>query len=90
MILKKAGKIHSESRRDKFFIENIESLQGNSYFTDFKVRILKKRLNLTTRYGSVNADLIEKGFEALILIQVIPIFLWVLTMVHHTIWISDI
>jgi hypothetical protein len=63
--IKKAGMIRFESRRDKIFIDNIEILQGNSYFTDFKVSILKKELNLTTRYGSVNADLIEKGFEAI-------------------------
>jgi len=63
--IKKAGIIRSESRRDKFFIDNIETLQGNSYFTDYKVNNLKKELNLTTRYGSVNADLIEKGFEAI-------------------------
>jgi len=29
------------------------------------VNTLKKELNITTRYGSVNADLIEKGFEAI-------------------------
>jgi hypothetical protein len=61
--IKKAGVIRSESRRDKFFIENIESLHGNAYFTDYKVSNLTKELNLTTKYGSVNADFIEKGFE---------------------------
>jgi hypothetical protein len=63
--IKNAGIIRSESRRDKFFIGNIETLHGNSYFTDYKVNNLKKELNLTTRYGSVNAGLIEKGFETI-------------------------
>ena len=63
--IKKAGTICVESRRDKFFIDNLETLKGNSYFTDYKMNTLKKELNLTTRYGSVNADLIEKGFEAI-------------------------
>jgi hypothetical protein len=63
--IKKAGSIRSESRRDKFFIDNVESLQSNSYFTDFKVGTLIKDLSLTSKYGSVNADLIEKGFEAI-------------------------
>jgi hypothetical protein len=63
--IKEAGMIRSESRRDKFFIGNIESLHGNSYFTDFKMSNLKKVLDLTTRYGSVNADRIEKGFESI-------------------------
>jgi hypothetical protein len=61
--IKNAGILSSESRRDKFFIGNIGSLQGNSYFSDIKIDNLTKELNLTTKYGSVNADLIEKGFE---------------------------
>jgi hypothetical protein len=63
--IKKADMISGESRRDKFFIENIGSLQGNAYFTDYKVNTLRKEINLTTRYGSVNADLIERGFESI-------------------------
>lgn len=63
--IKKAGTIRTESKRDKFFITHIEILQANSYFTDFNLNNLKKEMNLTTRYGSVNADFIEKGFEAI-------------------------
>jgi len=62
--IKKAVEIRLESRRDKFFLGDIEKLQGNSYFTDFRLNNLKREINLTTRYGSVNADLIEKGFES--------------------------
>jgi hypothetical protein len=63
--IKKAGIIRGDSKRDKFFIENIESLSGIAYFTDYNVNKLTKELTLTTRYGSVNADLIEKGFESI-------------------------
>jgi hypothetical protein len=63
--IKKAGMIRGESRRDKFFIENIGSLQGNAYFTDYKVNNVRKEISLSTRYGSVSADLIEKGFESI-------------------------
>jgi len=63
--IKKAGMIRGESRRDKFFIGNIGSLQGNAYFTDYRVNTIRKELNLNTKYGSVNADLIEKGFESI-------------------------
>jgi hypothetical protein len=63
--IRKAGMIRGESKRDKFFIENIGSLQGNSYFTDYKLSNLSKEINLTTRYGSFNADFIEKGFESI-------------------------
>lgn len=61
--IKKAGMIRFESRRDKFFIDDIDIFQGSSYFTDFRVSNLKKELDITTRYGSVNIDFIEKGFE---------------------------
>jgi hypothetical protein len=63
--IKRAESIRSESRRDKFFIDNIVTMQTNAYFTDFKLNDVKKELNLTTKYGSVNADLIEKGFESI-------------------------
>jgi hypothetical protein len=63
--IKKAGMIRGESKRDKFFIENIESLQGNAYFTEYRLNTIRKELNLSTRYGSVDANLIEKGFEAI-------------------------
>ncbi len=62
--IKKAGTIRGESKRDKFFIEDIESLQGNAYFSDYKVNKIMRDLNLTTRYGSVSTELIEKGFES--------------------------
>jgi hypothetical protein len=63
--IKKAGMIRSESRRDKFFITTAEKIQTNSYFSDFNLNTIKKELDLTTRYGSVSADLIDKGFEAI-------------------------
>ena len=63
--LKDAGEIRFESRRDKFFIDNIGSMLGNSYFTDFTVKNLKKEINLTTRYGNIETDSIEKGFESI-------------------------
>jgi hypothetical protein len=63
--IKQAGSVSSESRRDKFFIDNIESLRGNSYFSDYKISTLKNKLDLTTKYGNVSADLVEKGFETI-------------------------
>ena len=30
-----------------------------------KLRTLKKEINLTTRYGNLNIDMIEKGFESI-------------------------
>ena len=62
--IKKAGSLRGDSKRDKFFIDNINSLQGNSYFSDYKIDNLTNELNLTTRYGSFSANMIEKGFES--------------------------
>lgn len=61
--LKKTEKIVTESRRDKFFIGTIGSLQGNSYFTDFRIEKLKNEVDLVTKYGSIIVDLVEKTFE---------------------------
>jgi len=63
--IKNAGEIAFESRRDKFIIDTIESMKGNSYFTDFNVKYLKKEISLTTRYGNIDAGFIEKEFEAI-------------------------
>jgi len=65
--ISQAGEILFESRRDKFFIDTIVSVNGNSYFTDYDIKYLKKNINLTTRYGNLNADLINSGFESIIL-----------------------
>jgi len=63
--IKKATLIMAESKRDKFFIDNLETLKGNSYFTDYKIGNLKKEIDLVARYGSVNADLVDKRFESI-------------------------
>jgi len=63
--LKQAGKIHADSRRDKFFFGILLSLDGDSYFTDFRIEELKNELNMITKYGSLNADLIDKGIQAI-------------------------
>lgn len=65
--IKKAGEINFESRRDKFFIDEMASMKGNSYFTDFNIKKIKKDINIITRYGNLNAGLIENGFESVYL-----------------------
>ena len=61
----KAGVIQLESRRDDFTINTIESLRGNSYFTDYEIDSLSNTINLTARYGNLNIDNIEKNFESI-------------------------
>jgi hypothetical protein len=59
--LRSAGKLDTESRRDKFYIGTAVSIRGNSYFTDYRVEELTGEINLVTKYGSLNADLIKKS-----------------------------
>lgn len=62
--IKNVVEIDMESRRDKFFLDYIDKLEGDSYFTDYKIKNLRKGMDLTTRYGSINTDKIAKGFES--------------------------
>jgi hypothetical protein len=62
--IKKAGIVTIESRRDKFYIDNIKTIKGNSYFSEFNLKNLESEVSLSTRYGNLNVDLIENGFES--------------------------
>lgn len=62
--ISKAGEITVESRRDDFFIDNIELIEGDSYFTDFEIGSLTKTVNLISRYGHLDIDDIGTGFES--------------------------
>jgi hypothetical protein len=61
--LEKAGTINAESRRDKFYIGTVSALRGNSYFSDFRIEEVQKEVNMVTKYGDLDADLIGKGIE---------------------------
>ncbi len=61
--LNKAGRIKAESRRDKFFIGSIADLEGESYFTDYKIGDLEKQANITLKYGSLDVTRIENQLE---------------------------
>ena len=60
-----AGEIRLDSRRDKFFIDTVMSVTGNTYFTDYSGKSLKKEISLTTRYGSLEIESVSKGFESI-------------------------
>lgn len=63
--IKKAGTLKMESRRDKFHLERISVLKGTSYFTDFTIKSLRKEMTLSARYGNIDTDVIETGFDAI-------------------------
>jgi len=61
--LKQAAIINIDSRRDKFTIGTVSSVSGISYFTDYYIGELLKDINLDTKYGDLNIDLIDENFE---------------------------
>jgi hypothetical protein len=61
--LKKAITINSKSRRDKYYIGSVESISGDSYFSDYRIEVLSKEINLLPKYGSINVDIIEESIE---------------------------
>jgi hypothetical protein len=61
--LKDCGRISTDSKRDKFFIGTIGSIQGTSYFTDFRIEKLNEELNITIKYGSISAEMTGKSLR---------------------------
>jgi hypothetical protein len=62
--IRKAGTVTIESRRDKLYIDDIKTIKGTSYFTDFNIKRLREETSLSTRYGNLTIDLIDNGFES--------------------------
>ncbi len=67
--LKNVKTLKLESRRDKFFIDEVSSLEGTSYFTDYKIASLGKSISLTAKYGSLGADKINNEFQFIDLVS---------------------
>jgi hypothetical protein len=63
--IQNAGAVTMQSRRDKFNIDEISTIKGTSYFTDFNIGNLRKEIDISTRYGNMNFDLINRGFESI-------------------------
>lgn len=57
------GKLNFESRRDKFFMEEIAGLSGTSYFSDFNITRLKGVSDVNLRYGSFEVEETDGRFE---------------------------
>jgi len=62
--IKKAGTLNIESRRDKFFIDEAVSIKGSSYFSEYRIKRLTSEMTLSSKYGSIDADYIDKGFDS--------------------------
>ncbi|MCD4769930.1 MAG: hypothetical protein K8R35_07175, partial [Bacteroidales bacterium] len=61
--IKDIESLKCDSRRDRFFVTEISSIEGSSYFTDFNIDMVKEGLNLNTRYGTINVDYIPSSFN---------------------------
>ncbi|HEX2920311.1 MAG TPA: DUF4097 family beta strand repeat-containing protein [Bacteroidales bacterium] len=61
---KKAGDLRIESRRDKFYIDELNSLYGNSYFTDFRINDLSKEIRINSKYGNLDVNPIRREFKS--------------------------
>ena len=48
--------MHCKSKRDRYFIKEISSVHGESYFSDFSFEIVDNEIDLLTRYGSITID----------------------------------
>jgi hypothetical protein len=53
----------SDSRRDRFFIKKVSSIEGSAYFTDYTIDLLSEKLNLNTRYGKLRVEQIPYIFK---------------------------
>ncbi len=67
--VEKAGDIRVDSRRDKFFIGTVETLSGSSYFTDYRIDYLLKKADITSKYGDIDINNVEKGFGSINIIS---------------------
>lgn len=52
-----------ESKRDKYYLGTAVSIRGNLYFTDFMIEELQKEINVSTKYGDLDADFISRDIE---------------------------
>jgi hypothetical protein len=59
----KSLSLDTKSRRDKFYIGNVSSLTGNSYFSEYRIENLDKEIILDSKYGRIEADHIGKNCE---------------------------
>ena len=59
--------LRTDSKRDKFFINRITHLTGESYFSDYNIDTLEIDMNMTSKYGNIDVDHISNLFELVLL-----------------------
>jgi hypothetical protein len=61
----KSAELRINSRRDKFYLNELGSFSGESYFSNINGGILHNEMNFISRYGAINLDNIRKTFTSL-------------------------
>lgn len=61
--------IRFHSKYDSFALGEVESLEGESKFTNYKIKVLSRKLRLESSYGTVRVDWIPAGFEIIDIIS---------------------
>ncbi len=61
--IEKLGSLKLNSRRDKYFVDEIGTLSGESYFSNLNLGRLSDAINLTSRYGDITIDDIPRSFS---------------------------
>jgi hypothetical protein len=61
--ISKVGLLKLNSRRDKVFVDDLNMLTGNSYFSYLTIKNFPGSIDLTTEYGEVKLETIHQGFE---------------------------
>jgi hypothetical protein len=67
--LKNNSILDTRSRRDKFFIGNVRTIRGNSYFSEYRIENLEAEINLEPKYGRIDVDYIGKNCEMINIIS---------------------
>lgn len=65
--LGKAGMVELESRRDKFFIDDISTLKGVSWFSEYSIARLSKEADLDLKSGNINIKRVSGSFKSIVL-----------------------
>jgi hypothetical protein len=58
-----ANRLFINSKRDKYYIDFLSKLEGESYFSEVSIDQLSKSISISTKYGSLSVDKLEDGFE---------------------------
>ncbi|MCF8234671.1 MAG: hypothetical protein K9G67_08980 [Bacteroidales bacterium] len=69
LMLGKARSVNINSKRDKFFIDEVEKLSGETSFSYINVKKLGSEAYLRTNYGEMNLDQLNPAFNYINLIS---------------------